>query len=142
LKRENNVKRGSFQDLQKITGNSKIKLEFLMKVFCFIFTIYILFLSLQPCEEMTALAELRAEKVSHERQIQAGEQAGEKTDDCSPFCICSCCHFSTVYQLKSFSVTNKITVSAISRPNFSYQNPYYQNYKTSIWQPPKFNSIG
>jgi hypothetical protein len=112
-----------------------------MKVFCFILTIYILVLSLQPCDEMTAIAELRADKGSHETQVQTGEQTDEKTDDCSPFCICSCCHFSTVYQFKSFSVTNKITASAISRPNFPYQNPYYQIYKTSIWQPPKFDSI-
>src|SRR6476620_3019088 len=110
-----------------------------MKVFCFIFTVYVLFLSLQPCAEMTAIAEFRAGKVSQETQIQAGEQTDEKTDDCSPFCICSCCHFSTVYQFKSFSVTNKITESVISRPNFSYQNPSYQIYKTPIWQPPKFN---
>jgi hypothetical protein len=112
-----------------------------MKVFCFIFTVYILFLSLQPCEEMTAVADLRADSSQEETKIQNGEQTGEKSDDCSPFCICSCCHFSTAYQLKTFSVTNKITASIISRPNFSYQNPYYQIYKTSIWQPPKINSI-
>ena len=119
-----------------------MKLEFSMKVFCFIFTIYILFLSFQPCEEMTAIAESRADKVSQEEtQIKVNEQADKENDDCSPFCICSCCHFSTVYQFKTFSVTNKITASAISRPDFPYQNPYYQIYKTSIWQPPKFNSI-
>jgi hypothetical protein len=113
-----------------------------MKVFCFIFTVYILFLSLQPCDEMTAIADLRAAQVSlEETQIQAGERAEKETDDCSPFCICSCCHFSTAYQFKTFSVTNKITASAISGPNFPYQNPYYQIYKTSVWQPPKFNSI-
>lgn len=112
-----------------------------MKVFCIIFTIYILFLSFQPCEEMTAIAELRVDKVSEQTHIQISEQTEKESENCSPFCICSCCHFSTVYQFKTFSVTNKITVAAISRPHFYYQNPYYQTYKTSIWQPPKFNSI-
>jgi hypothetical protein len=72
--------------------------------------------------------------------MQAAEKASQESDDCSPFCICSCCHFSTAYQFKTFSVTNKIMVSAILRPNFSYQNPYSQAYENTIWQPPKFNS--
>jgi len=111
-----------------------------MKVFCFIFSLYILFLSFQPCEEMTAKTERRAGKAFAQTQLQAAGQDHEESDNCSPFCICSCCHFSTVYQFKSFSVTNKLTTFAISRPEFSYQNPYSQTYKNSIWQPPKFDS--
>jgi len=112
-----------------------------MKLFCLIFSLYILLLSFQPCEELTAEVNLRGLKTFQQTRIQANEQTDACGDECSPFCICSCCHFSTVYQFKTFSVTNKITVAAISRPNFSYQNPSYQTYKTSIWQPPKFNSI-
>jgi hypothetical protein len=85
---------------------------------------------------MAAKAELRFDEI----QIQT--TSDETGDDCSPFCICSCCHFSTGYQFKTFSVTNKFTASAILTPHFSYENPYAQTYKTSIWQPPKFNSRG
>jgi hypothetical protein len=89
---------------------------------------------------MTAKVNLRDKETFRQTQIQVNENTGENGDDCSPFCICSCCHFSTAYQFKSFSVTNKIEVSAILRANFSYRNPYSQAYKNSIWQPPKLNS--
>ncbi len=111
-----------------------------MKLFCFIFSVYILLLSLAPCEEFAVKAELRFDKVSEQIQIQTTDE--ETSDDCSPFCICSCCHFSTVYQFKTFAVTNKITISAILKLENLYQNPYAQDFKTSVWQPPKFNSIG
>ena len=110
-----------------------------MKVFCFFFSVYILLLSLAPCEEFAVKAELRFDEVSE--QVQFHSTDDETGDDCSPFCICSCCHFSTVYQFKNFAVTNKITIAAISTSQGSYQNPYAKDFKTSIWQPPKFNSI-
>ena len=113
-----------------------------MKVFCFIFSVYILLLSLAPCDELTAMAEFENANVSQETFIHNDFQTDENGDDCSPFCICSCCHFSTVYQFKTFSVTEKITILAVSTPENSYQNPYLKDHKNSIWQPPKFNSRG
>jgi hypothetical protein len=113
-----------------------------MKIFCFVFSFYILLLSLAPCGEMTAIGELQNKEISQQTQIQTDTQTDENGDDCSPFCICSCCHFSTAYQFKTFSVTNKVTVSAMFRAENLYQNPYAKEYKTSVWQPPKFNLIG
>lgn len=115
-----------------------------MKAFCLILSFYILLLSFQPCDEMTANLELQENKLSFQTQIQENshsEGQEENKENCSPFCICSCCHFLTVYQFNSPSVSDKTVSSIISRPNFSYQNPYTKDYKTSIWQPPKFNSI-
>ena len=130
-------------DLQKIIEKAKMKSEKdLMKVFCIIFSFYILLLSLQPCAEMTTNLQLRVNETSKQTYFQSDEQKDEDCDECSPFCICSCCHFSTAYQFKSFSVTNKIIFSAISTSGNFYQNPYAQTYKTSFWQPPKFDSIG
>jgi hypothetical protein len=111
-----------------------------VKVFCFVFTIHILLLSLVPCEELTTKAEIRVNEAFQQSQIQSHEQTSDENENCSPFCICSCCHFSTAYQFKIFSVTDKITITPISTPEISYQNPHTQNYKNSIWQPPKFNS--
>ena len=108
-----------------------------MKVFCFIFSIYILFLSLQPCEELKANVELRVNKTTRQTQMRAAEKASQESDDCSPFCICSCCHFSTAYQFRTFTVTGKLTTTEILSPKYSYQNPYSKAYKNSIWQPPK-----
>jgi hypothetical protein len=112
-----------------------------MKVFCFVFTIYILFLSFQPCEEMTANAASKTDKAFQRAQMRVAE-TDEKSDNCSPFCICSCCHFSTAYQFGTFTISSRITTVAILSTKFSYQNPYSKAYKNSIWQPPKFNSRG
>lgn len=108
-----------------------------MRVFSFIFIIYILLLSVMPCDEMTANAELRFDENSYQIQRQNNAPTDESGDDCSPFCICSCCHFSTAFQFKTFAVTSKITVSVGFKPENLYRNPYAQTYKTSIWQPPK-----
>ena len=113
-----------------------------MKAFCFIFYLYILFLSFQPCEELTAQSGLRASEPSAQKQLRAAAETGEKGDHCSPFCICSCCHFSTAYQFRNFTITSKLTTSAILSPKFFYQNPSSKAFKNSIWQPPKFNFIG
>jgi hypothetical protein len=113
-----------------------------MRFFCFILSAYILLLSLVPCREMAEIAESFGQEISQQTQIQNPAQTDENGDHCSPFCICSCCHFSTVFQFNTFSVTGKTTASAISRPDYSYQNPYSQTYQNPIWQPPKFNSIG
>lgn len=88
-----------------------------------------------------ANVEVRFKETSLQTNFQSNE-TDESGDDCSPFCICSCCHFSTAYQFKSFSVTNKMTDSAILTPQDFYQSPYNQVFKASIWQPPKFNLIG
>lgn len=113
-----------------------------MKVFCFIFSVYILLLSLAPCSEMIEFAESLNKKPSQQVTLQNDNKTDANGENCSPFCICSCCHFSTVYQFKTFSVTSKQIVQPVStNPNF-YQNPYAKEYKTSVWQPPKFNSIG
>jgi hypothetical protein len=93
---------------------------------------------------MTAILELRENKISFQTQLHEAshlEQSKEIGENCSPFCICSCCHFLTVYQFKSLSVTEEAIASVIVRPNFTYKNPYTKDFKTSIWQPPKFNSI-
>ena len=108
-----------------------------MKVFGFIFSLYILFLSFQPCEELTAKVALKLNEPAPQTQIKAAAVSDEKSDNCSPFCICSCCHFSTAYQFRTFTVTGKLTTTEILSPKYSYQNPYSKAYKNSIWQPPK-----
>ncbi|MCD9189561.1 MAG: hypothetical protein LUM44_24345 [Pyrinomonadaceae bacterium] len=113
-----------------------------MKIFCFILSIYILLLSLAPCSEMIGFAESLNEKSSPQTVLQTQHETNENGEDCSPFCICSCCHFSTVYQFKTFTITRKITVSPISRHENLYLNPYSNTFKNSVWQPPKFNSKG
>ncbi len=73
-------------------------------------------------------------------QIYQTETQDKESDDCSPFCICSCCHVFTVANFPAFSVKNIYTVSTAHEAKISYQNNYSQQHLNSIWQPPKFNS--
>ncbi|HEY8561279.1 MAG TPA: DUF6660 family protein [Pyrinomonadaceae bacterium] len=112
-----------------------------MKIFCLVFSLYILFLSVQPCEEMTANIELRADKVSATERTENAEKEDEKSDDCSPFCVCACCHFATADQFETFAIGGQSGAPIISKSIFSYRSPDSQTYKKPVWQPPKFNSI-
>jgi hypothetical protein len=113
-----------------------------MKAFCFIFSFYLLFLSVQPCQDFEAGGFSYA-PVGNERQAvmqhNSGGETESETHECSPFCICSCRQVSTSYNLVVLSITeNTEAVVTTSQANL-YQNNYSNQYLNSIWQPPKFN---
>ncbi|HMJ47082.1 MAG TPA: DUF6660 family protein [Ferruginibacter sp.] len=101
-----------------------------MKIFAFIMALIILALSVMPCADTA---------VGHENTVsafsKAAHEAGdEQADDCSPFCICSCC--------AGFSI-NHLIPELLS--NTFYLNTFTSNRVTSnvtaiassIWQPPR-----
>ena len=101
-----------------------------MKVFTFIFSLYILVLVAIPCIDKpanTTLQKLEAPQSSHNSQDQ-------ESDHCSPFCTCSCC--------ATFSIQEDNYVLFNS---FSYLLAQFSEHPTSsasfhfssIWQPPK-----
>ena len=102
-----------------------------MKYLAFILSIYIFALNLAPCEDYSALDnEVKTEisqAVDHEHQHQ-------NLDLCSPFCICQCCHISTI-NFKFVDVS--INTSYISTQDFFYQNGTEKDFTTSILQPPR-----
>lgn len=110
-----------------------------MKIFCLSFIFYLLVLSWQPCNDLTAkFSPCESKSVAETVHLHETETPDE-ADDCSPFCICSCCQISTVYANLNFSVTSAFVASFENAPESLYQNPYSFQNPDLIWQPPKFN---
>ncbi|WP_299672592.1 DUF6660 family protein [uncultured Polaribacter sp.] len=106
-----------------------------MKFLAFILSIYILTLNLAPCEDYEAGAfnddiEPEISQIfdnDHQHQDQ-------DLDLCSPFCICQCCHISTM-NFKFVDI--KFNIFYISTQDFFYQNGIKKSFTASILQPPK-----
>lgn len=108
-----------------------------MKIFCFSFIVYLLVLSWQPCNDLSAKLSIgKSDSVVKTNHLNEMETTNE-SDDCSPFCICSCGQISPVYTNLNFSVTSASVASIENAPEISYQNPYSFQNPDLIWQPPK-----
>ncbi len=110
-----------------------------MKVFCFIFSFYLLLLSVQPCQDFAASEFFRPQPGNEQTFLHKDENTQTETHECSPFCICSCRQVSLKYNFSIFSLLKEIAVFAKSTSQISYQNDYSHQHFDSIWQPPKFN---
>ena len=106
-----------------------------MKMFYFLFSIYFFFVFTMPCGDVAecnekakaspASVELITNHASHEHQ----------EENCSPFCVCSCCGATVI------SITNnihKISIAAVLiDPFFTQPASEITEVAVTIWQPPK-----
>ncbi len=80
-----------------------------MRVFCFIFSFYLLLLSVQSCQDFAAgdfsLSQIKNELSSLNRE---GENAKSENHKCSPFCICSCRQISITDNINACSSNKEI----------------------------------
>lgn len=107
-----------------------------MRVFRLSFILYIVILLTQPCQDLALTAE---DSVSNSTFSQQHEQSNQmpQSDECSPFCICSCCSLSVVDHSVSFTVTTVMKSVETKAYLSDYTSPYTATLPTSIWQPPK-----
>ncbi len=103
-----------------------------MKIFAFILAFTILALSVMPCMD-GGLANNGSTKVEISKTDNHNEH--NDTDDCSPFCICSCCSTTISSHTLSFNYFDKLVFLAKKYSAFKSSN--YSNVSISIWQPPK-----
>jgi hypothetical protein len=101
----------------------------IVKAFCFIFSLYALTLALTPCADgFCAGDEQHQSSVAHE---------DEKAEDlCSSFCICSCCGYSAV-ELNLSSSRLVASLPASAQPSLFYKTPHITAFSIDFWQPPK-----
>ena len=108
-----------------------------MRLFAYIFSIYILALSVVPCSD--ASNDCKSNTTVSER-IEAHNHNSDHNDFCSPFCTCTCC--STTASLKftpyKFRIPKPIATSKITYPVRDFS--FVSNYCGKIWQPPKINA--
>ena len=108
-----------------------------MRVFAYIFSIYILALSVMPCSDVyndcksdTALAQ----------SSQSHNHKSDHNDVCSPFCTCTCCSVSANPQFTPFvvKVAKPLVTTKLTFPNRDFF--FVSNFYGNIWQPPKVNA--
>jgi hypothetical protein len=108
-----------------------------MKVVSFLFIAYLFFLLTQPCQDMAARVvdcSASAVAVTH---IDRSDDTQRGSDDCSPFCFCSCCGLSVTHHYSTADFLTTIAVRSNRAVSRDYQNPYLNSFQDSIWQPPK-----
>ncbi|WP_462238757.1 DUF6660 family protein [Ferruginibacter sp.] len=103
-----------------------------MKIFAFIMAITILILSVMPCMDggFTNNGEAKTEISKAENQPEHSD-----SDDCSPFCNCSCCSASVIHQVIFYNYLAKPLIPA--KKYSIYNLSSYSDISFSIWQPPK-----
>lgn len=108
-----------------------------MKALSFILIVYIMFLVVQPCQDYVAMSD---DCIGNETQTaHFGNGSGDESegDDCSPFCVCSCCSHSVAYHKLFSGVSSEVKVVPIIPSKANYTNRYSKAHQNSIWQPPK-----
>jgi hypothetical protein len=111
-----------------------------MRIWCVIFSFYLLLLSWQPCQDLIAKEISYPSAKARQSHLHSTPQPAE-TDDCSPFCVCSCCKTSMSHARLSVSVNSQFLAFAEKTPSLLRRNNYAQQHLASIWQPPKFKFI-
>ncbi len=111
----------------------------LMKLFSFIFTIYLLVLSAQPCRDIAETGFSDPQTGIEQNQFEEKEDEREESHECSPFCICSCRQMSVIQKLSSPVQEKEIAVLTRDFSKIASQSHYSHQYFDFIWQPPKFN---
>jgi len=92
-------------------------------------------LSVQPCQDF--LAKFEDIDATKSDITQLSQTAAEEPDDCSPFCICSCCSHAVADRCVFKSVGSESGIAITGSEADTYTNPYTNGFRNSIWQPPK-----
>ena len=102
-----------------------------MKLFAFIFSIYILALNFTPCEDSVASDQSSETAFT---QILDLEHEHNPMDLCSPFCHCQCCQISIDF-VPFYS--DSMVVEEFPNINATYMNSIQQDVYHSLLQPPQ-----
>jgi hypothetical protein len=105
-----------------------------MKYFWAIFSIYIFVLSTMPCgdeKNCNEFSETHTSIVSDNSQNNSHQE-----EDCSPFCICSCCGCQG-FNVAPFPIVIITFSQSDEKKVTPYQSQFLSNYIANIWQPPK-----
>lgn len=105
-----------------------------MRFFTLLLSIYLLVLSCVPCEDSE---ECNVKGVYTISQAANHDQHNHDTENCSPFCTCSCCPASAFYQPLPYFDISKGVFQSEKYP--IYSPSFCSEVSFSIWQPPKIS---
>jgi hypothetical protein len=112
-----------------------------MKIFCAIFSFYLLLLAVQPCQDFVPEGMARQVQSCEKALRCESDQMPPDDHECSPFCTCSCKQAPAAQE--NFYQPSEQEIAAImpQTPADTFQNNYFHQFPDTIWQPPKNNSI-
>lgn len=91
----------------------------------------------QPCQDVFADVNDCDEKDRQVVHLDSSPETDPGPDECSPFCICSCCSLTVIDRSFSFSISADAKSAPVTKALAEYTNPYTKVHQNSIWQPPK-----
>lgn len=100
-----------------------------MRVAAIILVFIIIALSCVPCSDAPAFLTKAKQEIS-----KTQNHSDSKSDQCSPFCICSCC--AGFYVNHTFFQYSSLNI--LSKPTYAAFLPYFiVEFPSAIWQPPQ-----
>lgn len=102
----------------------------MMKFFACILSVYVLTLTIIPCVDVCQNKYIQNVELSK----SASDSQHPNADQCSPFCTCTCCTLSIVFQDCSIQFS---CLPIYKEHQTAYKSSYISSLHSSIWQPPK-----
>lgn len=109
-----------------------------MQVLKLVFSLYITFLGLLPCQDSLAFVSNDTPASVHVETSDHEHRDSEDEDDCTPFCICACCGaiLDVPPTLLSLAEVVPLPPTGATKPDFSHSwNPGI--FVDGSWQPPR-----
>lgn len=103
-----------------------------MKIFAFIMALTVLALSVLPCTDASEVFDNTTKSAISKSDNQ---HSPNESDDCSPFCSCSCCAASATYHVQAVNYLHKPLNQ--EKQYAGFKPSFYSEISFSIWQPPK-----
>ncbi len=106
----------------------------LMRFLAFLFAMYVLALSAMPCND---LHDGRSLTKNTTEVITGLPHDGDHLDLCSPFCICSCCNTSIVFNFNIPSIKIPDILIENNKKSGILSSSFISSFYGKIWQPPQ-----
>ena len=104
-----------------------------MRLILYTLILLLLSLSLKPCVDGVKGIPSAQEAVATADKHQGHEN--KQADECSPFCVCHCCH--THFQAQKIELVEYTTLPEQVQKGILYNRNFIASPSYSIWQPPK-----
>jgi hypothetical protein len=109
---------------------------FMRRILYFLLAIFTIFLALTPCQDEVELVKDNT-SISTMRMNTYAAHPLHVTDQCSPFCMCSCCAHSTVGYMGTLGIMPVTSFLINTKLVFTYTSKIPVSAPISIWQPPQ-----
>lgn len=108
-----------------------------MKWLNLLFGFYLVFLMSIPCSDGMSYSAASAIEINTAHQHEHDDK--HSPEECTPFCICSCCSIVTNAPPEPVVLYGKPIMENIFRVSF-YSDKHLPGFPNTIWQPPRFKA--